>query len=63
MKIIRDLMHFEVHLEDGEDISKIISNISKYEKKYSVKQKTWYISNSNLPYFLYAVRDDEKLSL
>ncbi len=63
MKIVRDLMFFEVHLEEGEDITEIISNISNYEKTYKADERTWYIMNSSLSYFLYLVRDDKRLSL
>ncbi len=63
MRIVRDLMYFEVHLDNGEDITKILSNISEYEKKFIAEHNTWYILNSSLSYFLYMVRDDKKLSL
>ena len=63
MKIVRDLMYFEVHPDNGEDLSDLMSNISNYEKKYNAEQNTWYIMNSSLSYFLYLVKDDEQLSL
>ncbi len=63
MKIVRDLMYFEVHLEEGEDITELISNISNFEKTYDAAKSTWYIRNSSLSYFFSLIKDDKQLSL
>ncbi len=63
MKIVRDLMFFEVHLEAGEDITELISNISNFEKTFDADQNTWYIRNSSLSYFFNLIKDDKQLSL
>jgi len=63
MKILRDLTYFEVHLDDREDITDLISMIPIFQKTYDPDKKIWYIKNSNLEYFLKLIKQDEQYSL
>ncbi len=63
MKIEENMLFFAIHLDEGEDITKLLESIPIFEKRYVTEERTWYIRNSNLEYVKRMLKKDQQYSL
>ncbi len=63
MKIEENMLFFAIHLDEGEDITKLLESIPIFEKRYEPEERTWYIRNFHLDYVRRMLKKDQQYSL